>query len=109
MIKKSWWGVLILLGIVLSSSFTMAQTLPFDIRGGANMAISALQDVFGPILEVLLGVNQFDKFFFAKILLLALIYAIVYVVLKKVEMLTPAMVAVICLFIRDIISRLSMR
>lgn len=56
-----------------------------DFRSAANDIIQWIQDIFGPFLAIILGVDQFDQYLFARILLAILLFMVVYSVIKKVN------------------------
>lgn len=57
-----------------------------DFRSASNDIIGWLQQIFGPIFAVLLGVNEFDQYLFARILLAILLFVVIYSVLKKIKL-----------------------
>lgn len=83
----------LLLGLVLSSNLVLAYSYSYsnyyfpvdDFRTTSQSIINVFSDVFGPFFEFFLGVDQFDQYFFSRVLLLILIYVVVFVVLKKVD------------------------
>jgi hypothetical protein len=50
-----------------------------------NRVISIVQDILGPVFAVLLGDGSIDQYFFSRILLLFIVFTVVFVVLKKIE------------------------
>jgi hypothetical protein len=70
---------------IFSLNFISAQSAGYYgnfIADTMNKAINLVQDFLGPVFAVLLGDN--GNFFFEKILFLFIIFAVVYVALKKV-------------------------
>jgi hypothetical protein len=57
-----------------------------DFRGASNDIIQWISDIFGPFFSVLLGVSQFDSHLFARVLLLVLMYVIIFVVLRRMDL-----------------------
>ena len=82
----------LLLAIILFAFIVLpliSAQFPFgsgELKTAGEQIITWIQDIFGPFFEVLLGVNQVDKYFFAKILFLILMYVIILSVLKKIEL-----------------------
>lgn len=77
---------LVMLFASLSSFMVSAYTFPInDLSQTSSNIIQAGKDMLSPILEFLLGVNSFDQYFFQRTLLLVLIYVVVFVVLKRID------------------------
>lgn len=57
-----------------------------DFKGSSEKIIQIIKDVFGPFFGALIGTGDFDKQFFAKVLLLILLYSIIVTVMKKIEL-----------------------
>lgn len=87
MIKKA--GVIFLLTFILSSIFLSAyvSAIPYpDFRQASETIIYWVQDLGGPLVEVVFGTGQFDEFLFSKLLLAFLIFSISYIALKQVPL-----------------------
>jgi hypothetical protein len=76
---------LILISINLVSASIFNSNADF-FNGAADTIIQWIKDILGPFFQVILGSSGFDEFFWAKILLLFLLYAVIYTILVKVEM-----------------------
>ena len=80
--KKKWF-----VGLSVSM-FSLVATASAYSFGYANFSSAAsdiiqwIEDIFGPFFAALLGTNQFDANFFAKILFLILVFVVVYSVLN---------------------------
>ena len=88
--NKKGLFVLLLLSVILISltSFVYAQPLgvsSFDFRNAGNQIIDWTKNIFGPFFEVIIGTDTYDNFFWAKILLLILLYALITFILSRVE------------------------
>lgn len=85
--SKMFIGMFIIsMFIVLFSSMAFVSALDFDFQSSANQLIQWIKDIFGPFFSVLIGTGEIDEYLFARVLLLIIIYTMVLVVLKKVEL-----------------------
>jgi hypothetical protein len=78
--------VALMLSIYLTQFVAAEYTFPVDdMKATSQNVINYIRDLVSPILSFLLGVPDADQYFFQRTLLLALLFAIVYVVLKRVD------------------------
>jgi len=94
------------LALILISSLVSAQWYG-DFESASNQIIDWIKQIFGPFLEALIGESAFNEHFFARVLLLILIYAIVLTVLKKIELFSKN--TFVCVLIAAIVSILGVR
>lgn len=79
-------ALVILLALVLCSFLVKAYDFPVDdLKTTMDNAIQAIKDMVSPIFEFILGVSSLDEYFFSRVLLLILLYAVVQAVLFRVE------------------------
>jgi len=78
-----------------------------ELESSANQIIDWIKSIFSPFFAVLIGTEQVNEYFFAKILLLILIYVIVLTVLKKIDIFKKS--TGICVLISAIVSILGIR
>lgn len=75
--------------MVISMCFASAYQFPIsDLKTTSENIIQAVGDIISPFLKFLLGddVTGFNQYFFQRCLLLALIFAITYLVLKRIDL-----------------------
>ena len=82
--KKKWMFGLISLSAITLISFVTAQTF-FNAGQGSYDLMNLIRDFLGPIFEVLLGESQFNQYFFARVLLLILVYIITSISISSAE------------------------
>jgi len=83
------------LGLIFISIFSLIFAIQFVsaqwyhntnfFKGASETIIQWIKDIFGPFFEAIIGTSGFDEFFWAKILLLFLFFAVFYMTLKRVE------------------------
>ena len=56
-----------------------------DFQTASKSIVDTIQQIFAPFFEVLVGTNQFDQYFFARVLFLILIFSITLIALKQIE------------------------
>jgi hypothetical protein len=74
------------LTILLSSLASAQDFFGLDLQRSSEQLIGLIQDIFGPIFMVLLGVGSVDQHFFERILVLVLLFVMILTALKKAEM-----------------------
>jgi hypothetical protein len=57
-----------------------------ELRNATETIIQWIQDILGPFFEIMLGTSSYDSFFYAKVLLLILLFALINFALNNVEM-----------------------
>jgi len=82
--KRIWLSLGILAVVILVAGLASAITSS-DLSNAGNQIIDWIQQIFGPFFQILLGVNTIDQYFFARILLLILLYFVIFVILKRVN------------------------
>jgi len=76
--------VILFLGLAsLIIPLISAQNFYVDLRYGADQVIRGFQDILGPIFAALIGVSEFDQYFFARVLLLIVVYIVCSITLSK--------------------------
>lgn len=82
-------GALVLLSVlvlmVFTSSFVSAAFFD-DLSGVSRGVVDVMVSVFGPLLGIAIGDYGSSDFFFAKVMLLILLFVIINVVIKKIPM-----------------------
>lgn len=58
----------------------------FDFNQGAYNLVYGIQSILGPLFEAILGVSQFDQYFFARVLFLIVTYVVVSMILETVDL-----------------------
>lgn len=81
----------------------------FDISRGPTDVINFVKDFTSPFFEALLNTSAYSEFFFAKCLLLILVFITVYFVLQKIDFLELGSKKGILLIISTVISVLGLR
>jgi len=78
--------------LALAFGFIFIKIIPFisaysflSVTGGPEDVVYAVQNFLGPIFGALIGVNQFDQYFFARVLLLILVYVLCTISLQNVD------------------------
>jgi hypothetical protein len=77
---KIW--ILGIIGFFFSIKPVLAAYSPSDYM---NIVIESIQSNFGPFFAALLGVDSFDAFLFAKILVFFLLFSVVFIALKNIK------------------------
>lgn len=70
-------------------NFVYAQYSTFsadELKEGANQVVGWIKAIFGPFFEAILGTRSYDSFFYAKVLLLILLYALISFILNKIDL-----------------------
>ena len=103
---KKRWFVLMLLSIVIIASLVSALDAS-DLSYAGNQIIEWIQNIFGPFFQVLLGLDTIDKYFFARILLLILLFVIILTVLKRITLFKkyPAVYVIISVIVSILATR----
>lgn len=78
---KKWFLVFIFLAIIVAGLVTAAP----DFSSAASDIIRWMQDIFGPFFHAIIGENSTD-FFFAKILILMLLFFVINLILRRVPL-----------------------
>lgn len=92
-------AILVLIPLVYAYSY-------YDFESAANQIIDWIKSIFGPFFAALIGGNV-DEYFFSRILLLILLYSIVFIVLKRIEIFKYN--TFVCVLISAIVSILGVR
>lgn len=78
--------------LALAFGFIFIKVIPFisaysflSVTGGPEDLVYMVSNFLGPIFGAIIGVNQFDQYFFARVLLLILVYVICSISLQNVE------------------------
>ncbi len=79
-------GFMVYFGINLVSAQWGSWGSFYNFQQGPSDLIEIVKNFFSPFFEAILGVGQYDQYFFARILLLLLIYVLVYAVLKEIDL-----------------------
>lgn len=79
-------SLMTVLVLILSVYLVSAYTFPIqDLKQTGENIIKAGQDILTPFLEFLLGVKSVNEYFFQRVLLLILLYTVVYMATKRIE------------------------
>ena len=55
----------------------------YNMQQGPQDLINIVQNFFSPFFEAILGVSQFDQFFFERVLFLIMIFSVCYIIMKR--------------------------
>lgn len=107
-------GIFIIFGLLFISSLTSVSAYSASYYGNfvadtMNRAITLVQDFLGPIFSALLGVGNFDEFFFSRILLLIILFSIIYISLKATPIFADAKNKWALFVVTSVVSLLAVR
>lgn len=87
---KKEWILFSLILLIMSSNFahlvSATSILGADLGSGAQMFVDIVRSIFGPLFEPILGISQFDEYFFMRVLVLILLYVVIWAILKKIPL-----------------------
>lgn len=103
---KKRWFVLMILSIIIVASLVSALDAS-DLSNAGNQIIEWIRGIFSPFFLVLLGLDTIDKYFFARILLLILLFVIILTVLKRITLFKkyPAIYVIIAVIVSILSTR----
>lgn len=110
--NKKKVGYSLVLGMFLMNILPLISAYGFNfysISQGPQDVIQIVKDFTSPFFEALLNTSAYSEFFFAKVLLLILVFVVVYFILQKSEFLGLQNQKGILLIITSVISILALR
>jgi len=87
MVNKKSWLKLSLASIATTVLLPIISAQYFwEVNQGVTDAVQILKDFLGPLFETILGVSQFDQYFYARLLFLVIIYVMTYLAIGNIEL-----------------------
>lgn len=107
--KKGLYAWLCGLFLINILPLISAYGFSFDIRRGPEDVINFIKDFTSPFFEAILNTSAYSDFFFAKVLLLILVFISIYFVLRKIDFLELNEKKGVLIIIASVISILGLR
>jgi len=82
--KKRIVVLSLILSVVLVASLVSALSA-YDLRNAGEQIIEWIKNIFTPFLKILVGVDSVNEHFFARVLLLILLYIVILSILRKIR------------------------
>jgi len=103
--KKKSLAIVLIIAVLVLIPAVYAYSY-YDFESAANQIIDWIRQIFGPFFYALIGGNV-DEYFFSRVLLLILLYAVSYIVLRRIDIFKNNIV--ICVLISAIVAILGVR